>query len=133
MQKKTLEKILYVEDDPNIQELVSISLEDIGGYKLRTCYTGKEALEEIDKFKPDLLLLDVMLPDMDGPTILKEIRKNSKYDEIPVIFISAHAQREDLIKYVELGAIGVIDKPFDPITISEAINSLYTARENSEN
>lgn len=125
MSDKVLRKILYVEDDENIQTIVNMSLEDIGGYELKICSSGKEALIAAEEFKPDLFLLDVMLPEMSGTTILKEIRKNQNFNNIPVVFISAVAEDKDLIEYSELGALGIIRKPFHPITISDSINVLY--------
>lgn len=125
MTMKPLRKILYVEDDTDIQQIVNMSLEDIGGYKLKICSSGSEALQDAENFEPDLFLLDVMLPEMDGPTILEEMRKNPKFKNIPAIFISAVADGRDLIKYRKMGVLGIIRKPFDPISISQTINVLY--------
>jgi len=129
MNIRTLEKILYVEDDLDIQKIVTMSLEDIGGYKLMICDSGKEALIEAEKFIPDLFLLDVMIPVMDGPAILLELRKNLKFKNTPAIFISAVAEGPELIKYRELGVLGIIRKPFDPISISKTINVLYQSNQ----
>ena len=120
-----LKKILYIEDDVDIQKIVMMSLEDIGGYELKICSSGREALEVMEEFNPDLFLLDVMLPGMSGPSLLKEIRTNPKFDSVPAIFISAVAQGPELIKYSELGVLGIIRKPFDPIAISKTIYVLY--------
>ena len=129
---KSLKKILYVEDDLDIQKIVNMSLEDIGGYELELCSSAKEALKVIDVFNPDLFLLDVMLPEMDGPSLLKELRKNPKFKDTPTIFISAVAQGPELIKYSDFGAIGIIKKPFDPIAISKTINILYQSNQISQ-
>lgn len=138
MAQKTLKKILYVEDEVDIQTVVAMTLEDLGGYKLKICNSGEEALKVAEEFEPDLFLLDVMIPNMSGPSILKELRKNPKFDNIPAIFISAKVQGPELVQYSKIGAIGIIRKPFDPITISNTINVLYqsnienTKTENTE-
>jgi len=129
MSKRVLRKILYVEDNVDIQKIVMMTLEDIGGYKLKICSSGKEALEVVDAFNPDLFLLDVILPEMNGPSLLKELRKNPKFNDVPAIFISAIAQGPELIKYSELGVLGIIRKPFDPIAISKTINVLYQSNQ----
>jgi two-component system, OmpR family, response regulator len=134
MSMQAFNKILYVEDDVDIQKIVTMTLEDIGGYKLKTCSSGTEALQAAEEFNPDLFLLDVMIPEMDGPSILKEIRKNPKFDNVPAIFISAEVLGHELIKYSDLGALGVIRKPFDPITLSKTISVLYqSSQKNTDN
>lgn len=125
MNKKELKKILYVEDDVDIQKIVSMALEDIGGYELKICSSGQEALAEAEAFNPDLFLLDVMVPEMSGPQLLLVLRKNKKFKNIPAIFISAIAEGPELIPYRKLGAIGMIRKPFDPIILSNTIEVLY--------
>lgn len=125
MDKKNLKKILYVEDDLDIQQIVNMALIDIGGFELKICSSGKDALDEAEKFNPDLFLLDVFLPEMSGPEVLLELRKNSKLKNIPAIFISAIAQGPELVPYREMGAIGIIRKPFDPIILSNTIEVLY--------
>jgi len=98
MSKRVLKKILYVEDNVDIQKIVTMILEDIGGYELKICSSGQETLKFVEEFNPDLFLLDVMLPGMNGPSLLKELRKNPKFYDIPAIFISAVAQGPELIK-----------------------------------
>jgi len=132
MSESVLRKILYVEDDADLQQVVSMILEDIGGYEVKICNSGKQALAETYKFQPDLFLLDVMLPEMDGPTLLKELRKNSTFKDIPAIFISAKVQGDELLEYSEYGVLGIIRKPFDPISISDTINMLYENYKNDE-
>jgi len=132
MNENALSKILYVEDDADLQQIVSMILEDIGGYQVKICNSGKQALAEAYKFQPDLFLLDVMLPEMDGPSLLKEIRKNPTFKDIPAIFISAKVQGDELLEYSEQGVLGIIRKPFDPISISDTINVLYENYKNPE-
>lgn len=129
MQTGSLNRILYVEDDLDIQKIVNMSLEDIGGYKLKICSSGKEALDSAKSFKPDLFLLDVMMPKMDGPTLLKEFRKIKEFEKTPAIFISAITHGEELIGFRQLGVLGIIRKPFDVIAISETINVLFQSNQ----
>jgi len=82
MTTKTLKSILYVEDEPDIQAIARIALEEVGGFTLCVCANGNEALIAVDNFDPDLLLLDVMMPEMDGPTTLQELRKRPKTNPV---------------------------------------------------
>lgn len=114
-------KILYVEDDPDIRVIARIALEDIGGFDIRSCGCGPEALEAIAHYRPDFLLLDVTLPDMDGPTLLGHLRRTSNGAAAPVIFMTARVQKSEVARYLALGAIDVIAKPFDPLTLPAKI------------
>jgi two-component system OmpR family response regulator len=116
-----LVRILYAEDEPDIQLLVSQSLEVIGGYTLKICSTGREAVNEIEAFDPQVLILDVMMPDLDGPGALQEIRKIEAYRETPVIFLTAKVQINEVEGYFGMGVVDVIAKPFDPMTLAEQI------------
>lgn len=120
-----LNKILYVEDDLHIQNVVAMSLEDIGGFELKICSSGAEALKKVSDYDPDLFLLDIMMPVMDGVMLLKEIRKIPEYAEKPALFITAKIQTHEVLSYSKLGILGVIAKPFDPITISDTIRNLW--------
>jgi CheY-like chemotaxis protein len=124
-----IKKILYVEDEVDIQVIVKIALCDIGGFTIETCSSGKEALEKIEKFDPDLILLDVMMPEMDGPETLKQLRKLKKFASIPVIFVTAKIQEEEINEYKRLGAIDIVSKPFDPLTLADQIKNMV---ENNE-
>lgn len=121
----TLTKILYAEDEPDIQSIAQMSLEMMGGFTLKVCNNGQEAANSAEEFAPDLILLDVMMPYMDGPTALKEIRKVPSLQNTPVIFMTAKVQHQEVEAYKELGAIDVIAKPFDPMTLSETIQTLW--------
>mgnify|MGYP000169642737 CR=1 FL=1 len=126
MSAKSLTNILYVEDDLDIQAVAQIALEVVGGFVLKTCSSGAEAIAAIDGgFEPDLLLLDVMMPNMDGPTTLAELRKKATTANTPVIFMTAKVQSSEQDYYFTLGAIGVIAKPFDPMSLSVQVRSLW--------
>lgn len=121
----TLEKILYVEDDDIIAEIVKMTLEDLGGFEVQHRSSGPEGLAAIPTFQPQLILLDVMMPGMDGLETLKHIQRMPQYKQIPVIFITAKAQAHEQQKYVDEGALGVIVKPFDPSTLCDRVQSMY--------
>lgn len=125
MSEPTLTKILYAEDEPDIQSIAEMALEMMGGYTLKVCNNGKEAVDAAKEFAPDLILLDVMMPFMDGPTALQEIRKIPALANTPVIFMTAKVQHEEIESYKALGAIDVIAKPFDPMSLPEAVKSLW--------
>jgi len=129
--KSTPTKILYVEDDVDIQSVARIALELVGGFELRSCSSGKQALEqETVTFAPDLILLDVMMPEMDGPTALAKLRELPGLGATPAIFMTAKVQASEVAYYHSLGAIGVIAKPFDPMQLSTQIRQLWN--ENNE-
>jgi len=126
MTNAMLMKILYVEDDADIQSVTKIALELIGGFILLTCSSGREALDAATlEFAPNLLLLDVMMPDMDGPTTLKHLRQHAELADTPVIFMTAKVQDNEIDYYRSLGAIGYIAKPFDPMTLAAQVRQLW--------
>jgi len=126
MAHKVLNNILYAEDEDDIRAIAQIALEDIGGFTVRYCVNGHKALEAAKDFTPDLLLLDVMMPEMDGPTTLRELRKIELLSKIPVIFMTAKIQASEIDEYKSLGAIDVIAKPFDPMTLAVLIQQAWT-------
>ena len=123
-----LKRVLYVEDDPDIRTVASIALEVVGGYTLQACSSGAEALAAAAEFGADLLLLDVMMPDMDGPTTLARLRELAPTAATPVIFMTARVQAGEVALYKSLGAIGVIAKPFDPMQLAQQVRSLWENR-----
>lgn len=125
MNTPTLKNILYAEDEIDIQKIVKFSLEKIGGFNVKTCNSGFEALNALLDYKPDLILLDVMMPGMDGPTAFKEIRKNPDLSHIPVIFITAKVQASEVDNYKKSGAVYVIVKPFEPVSLPTLITDIW--------
>ncbi len=125
MPKAELKKILYVEDEPDIAQVAKIALESISGFIVESCENGKIALEKGPAFAPDLVLMDVMMPEMDGPTTLLEIQKMPALMNVPVIFMTAKVQPTEISEYKEMGASGVIPKPFDPMTLGETVRKLW--------
>jgi two-component system OmpR family response regulator len=125
MAREVLEKILYVEDDPDIQEIARLALVDVGGFVLQICTYGKEALKIAPDFKPDLIILDVMMSDMDGISIFNSFRKLKDTALTPIIFLTARVQPEEVKQYLELGVLEVIHKPFDPLTLADSIRKIW--------
>ena len=120
-----LKKILHVEDEPDIREIALLALETVGGFLVESCGSGDEALEKAPGFMPDLFLMDIMMPGMDGPATLVELRKMPEFADTPVIFMTAKAQAQEVVRFKELGAIDVITKPFDPMTLSDQIKKIW--------
>src|SRR5579859_4610354 len=125
MSKDNLNRILFVEDESDIQAVARLALEAVGGFTVSICGSGSEALREAPIFGPDLILLDVMMPVMDGPSTLKALRELPPTAETPVVFMTAKVQPHERSYYQQLGAIGVIPKPFDPMTLSSTIRSIW--------
>ena len=123
-----LTRILYTEDEPDIQEIARIALEDVGGFTVRICNSGTEALACAEAFAPDLILLDVMMPGMDGPTILKELRKLPTLSGTPVVFMTAKVQTQEIREYKRMGALDVIAKPFDPMALADDVRAIWSRR-----
>ncbi|SMB84321.1 response regulator [Deinococcus hopiensis] len=123
----SLQRVLLVEDDPDIQAIALIALEDIGGLQVQTCDTGFEALERFPGFAPDLVLLDVMMPGLSGPETLMALRRLPGADRVPVVFMTAKVQKGEVEEYLNLGAVGVIPKPFEPMTLADELRTLAQA------
>jgi len=120
-----LTRILYVEDEPDIQTVARLALETLGGFTVAICSSGNEALERAPEFQPQLILLDVMMPEMDGPTTLRKLRGQPQFASTPVIFMTAKVQPGEVAGYKEIGAVDVIPKPFDPMTLSAQVRAIW--------
>jgi CheY-like chemotaxis protein len=114
-------RILYVDDEADIREVAQMALELDPDFEIRTCSSGAEALEAAPVWQPDLILLDVMMPGMDGPTVFARLQEEPSTAGIPVVFITARTQSHEVSAYRELGARGVLAKPFDPMTLSDQV------------
>lgn len=121
----TLKRILMVEDDPDIQAIAQVALEVLGGFMVQLCSSGREAIREAPRYQPDLILLDVMMPAMDGPATLSALRALPSVVATPVIFMTAKVQPYEVQQYRALGALDVIVKPFDPMTLAETITRIW--------
>jgi CheY-like chemotaxis protein len=116
-------RILHVDDEPDIREVVDMSLSLSPDFEVRACGSGAEAVAAAAAWSPEIILLDVMMPGMDGPTTLQHLRENSQTSDIPVIFMTARAQAREVEQFIALGAQGVISKPFDPMTLAPLVRS----------
>lgn len=121
-------KVMLVDDDASIRRIGQISLEDVGKFQVVIAKSGTEALELAASEKPDLIVLDVMMPGMDGPTTLTHLRENPITKCIPIIFMTAKVLLHEVDAYYQLGAAGVISKPFDPMLLASQIRQLVSAR-----
>src|ERR1700675_4658006 len=119
----TMFRILHIDDEPDIREVVEISLRLDPGFATRSCGSGEEALVAAIDWQPDIILCDVMMPGMDGPATLMRLRENPLTANIPVVFMTARAQTRELDRFRSLGALGVIPKPFDPMTLAASVRS----------
>jgi DNA-binding response OmpR family regulator len=120
-----LNRILYVEDDADIREIVRMSLEMVGKYQVAACGSCADALSIVDDFDPDLLLLDVMMPDIDGPGTLEHLREHDAAADAPAIFLTASVQAEEMARYAGMGVVDVIIKPFDPMRLPGQIEATW--------
>ena len=120
-----LKKILIVDDDAGIRRIAELSLTKVGKLEVSLAKSGAEALQLLANEKPDLILLDVMMPGMDGPAVLAELRRNPDTANIPVVFLTAKIQQRDVDSYAKLGALGVIGKPFEPTELAQELRKLY--------
>lgn len=123
---KHLQTILHVEDEPDIREIAAIGLAEVSGYTVTSCATPTEALEAgRSDPQPDLILLDVMMPEMDGPALLARLRELPGLEQVPVAFVTAKTDERDVAPLKALGAMGVLAKPFDPMTVGEKLQSMW--------
>lgn len=118
-------RILLIEDDPDIQKMVQLSLKFQGGHQVSVAFNGREGLVKAAAELPDLILLDVMMPEMDGYEACRLLKSQTSTSHIPVVFLSARAQQSEIQRGRDLGAIGYLVKPFDPMTLASQLDSLY--------
>jgi CheY-like chemotaxis protein len=115
------ERVMCVEDDPDIRMILDFSLGRMGGYSLCLCESGMQALERVTDFNPQLVLLDVMMPEMSGPETLLKLRELPVMRGVPIVFLTAKAMQDEVEGLLEHGATGIIVKPFDPVTLPQNI------------
>lgn len=122
---KVLRRVLCVDDESDILEVAKLCLETTAGLDVLCCSSGAELLAVVAEAAPDLIMLDVMMPDMDGPSVLKALRRNPALDGIPVVFLTARVQNAEIEQYLKMGATGVICKPFDPMRLAVQIEEIF--------
>lgn len=118
-------KIMYVDDEADIRTIVQFALEDEEGLDLRICASGQEALDTVDSYRPDLVLLDVMMPGMDGPTTLQRLHEQSDWARLPIAFVTAKVQLQEVTHFKAIGAVDVIAKPFDPMSLADQVRAIW--------
>jgi len=114
-------KILIIDDEDDIREVAALSLESVAGWEVIKASSGAQGLARAEEYQPDAILLDVMMPGMDGPTTFLELRKNQATAGIPVLLLTAKVQGTDQRRFADLGVEAVLFKPFDPLTLSTQI------------
>ena len=120
-----LKKILYVEDDLHVRTTAKLVLEVIGKFEVRDCGSGREALHAALDFQPDLILLDVMMPELDGVNTLEMLRRIPHLKHTPALFVTGLTDPADMARYVQAGAIGVIPKPVIPLRLTGQLHTLW--------
>ena len=124
MEIEKLKKIVYAEDEPDIRMIGEMALQ-MEGWQIVACASGLEAIQIIKAQMPDLVILDVMMPGLDGPTTLKVLRENPKTASIPIVFMTAKVQSTEIDHFKKIGAHAVIPKPFDPMTLVNDIKKIW--------
>ena len=127
MPSRPLKRICYVEDDEDIQRIVRMSLERVGKMTVALVTDPTQALATIAEFRPDLVMLDWMMPVMDGPTLFRQMKLRPETAALPVVFITARASPRDLEELKALGAAGTISKPFSPKDLPEQLKAIWAA------
>jgi DNA-binding response OmpR family regulator len=125
MSAPALKSVLYVDDDADIREIVQMSLSLDGELSVDLSDGGERALVKMRVERPDLVMLDVMMPGMDGPSILARMRADDDLKHIPVIFMTAKTTSSEVARFRGLSAIGVIAKPFDPMALGSQVKALW--------
>lgn len=113
--------VLIVDDEADIREVAQLSLEMVAGWTVHTAASGGEALRQVASHRPDAILLDVMMPDMDGPTTFQRLREDPATSDVPVVFLTAKVQAAERQRLSELGVAGVLSKPFDPMNLAHEV------------
>jgi two-component system, OmpR family, response regulator len=125
LDRTQLRSVLYVDDEPDIREMAQLALTFDDDLDLQTCESGAMALELLAELPADLVILDMMMPGLDGPATLRRMRADPKLSRIPVIFMAAKTMPNETARFRQLGVVGVIAKPFDPMLLHEQVFSLW--------
>jgi CheY-like chemotaxis protein len=116
-------RVLYVEDEPDIHDIVIMSLALDGRLTVKSCWNGADVLAQAAEWRPDVILMDVVMPDMDGPQLLARLRQNPSTADVAVVFMTARTQSHEVEHFRDLGVAGVIAKPFDPLTLAASLRA----------
>lgn len=126
---KTLQRIICVDDEPDMLMIIKLSLENIGGYQVLACASGLELLDMLDSWSPDLIILDAVMPGLTGLQTLARLREKEGGANVPVLFITGSAG-VNLEDFAVAGVIGVMGKPFDPLRLAEDVKNIWKASQN---
>lgn len=126
-----LNRILYVEDEEMLRTVTNLALTRIGKFSVELCDSGTKAVSMAKAFRPDLIMLDVMMPEMDGPATLRALQNDPETADIPVIFITAKVQPREVEAFRALGVIDVVPKPFEPMTLANEIRAIWQRHHNA--
>ena len=116
--------ILLIDDEPNLAQVIAVCLESFKGWKVQIANSGKAGLSIVESLKPDAILLDVMMPEMDGISVFQHLQQNPATQNIPVILLTAKVQASDRARFAQLDIAGMIAKPFEPLQIANQIAQL---------
>ncbi len=128
MSDKPLEKIMLIEDEEDIRTVALMALETVGGFQVEALASGEAALTRLEEAVPDLIILDYMMPGMDGARTLAAIRALPNGTSVPVVFLTARVQAREIERYRRLGAIDVLVKPFDPMRLADQVRDAWSKR-----
>jgi CheY-like chemotaxis protein len=126
MPQRPLERICYVEDDENAQRIVRLSLEKLGRMIVEVVGDPNRAIEAITRFNPDLVMLDWMMPGMDGPALFRKMKQEPELAALPIVFITAKAMPKELDELIALGAAATISKPFSPKDLPDQLRAIWS-------
>ncbi len=124
MSSGKLQRVLVIDDEPDILAVIRITLHARGGFDVEVCQSGEEALDVARRFAPDLILLDVMMPGLDGPATFRALRDDPQTVATPVVFMTAKTMKHETQRYLDLGAAAVIAKPFDQRTLADELEEI---------
>lgn len=121
-----LVRVMVVEDEPSLRMVARVALEKVGGFVVEECSSGAEALTQAKASLPQLILLDVMMPGMDGPSTMRALRELPETRHIPIVFLTAKVLSREVNELSRSGVLGVLAKPFDPMVLSEQVQRLWS-------
>jgi CheY-like chemotaxis protein len=120
----SIKTVLLVDDDQNIRFVAQMSLEGLTSWEVMAAESGPDALKQVEGKTPDVILLDMMMPGMDGPATFAKLKERPELASVPIIFMTAKVQTHEIASYRQLGAAGVITKPFDPMSLADEIRQI---------
>lgn len=122
---QVLKNILYAEDEADIRQIAVLALETLGGFTVETCESGVGIVDKARSCQPDLVILDVMMPEVDGPSAFAALRNTPEFAATPILFMTAKVQPHEVAELMKLGAADVISKPFEPVALPQQILSIW--------